>query len=123
MFLEQFFGQMGRGPRRLSPEAIQALRSHRWPGNVRELKNAVERGVVLGQNEEMSAADLGLVAADLSLPMTGALVSLRDVERQHIEYVLARCNGNKTQACRILGIGRATLYAKLGEGTTDALVE
>lgn len=123
MFLDQFFAQMGRGPRRLSPDAVQALRSHRWPGNVRELKNAVERGVVLGQGEEMTAADLGLVAAEPHLPVVGAMTSLRDLERQHIEYVLARCNGNKTQACRILGIGRATLYSKLDEVAPESPVE
>jgi Nif-specific regulatory protein len=114
MFLEQFRGQMGRGPRRFSDDAIAALRSHRWPGNVRELKNAVERGVVLGQNEEMTASDLGLAVPDTTPAAAGTLLPLRDLERQHIAYVLARCNGNKTQACRILGIGRATLYAKLG---------
>lgn len=122
MFLEQFRSQMGRGPRRLSPDAVVAIRSHGWPGNVRELKNSVERGVVLGHGEEMSAADLGLVAGPILPSGTGALNSLRDVERQHIEFVLARCNGNKTQACRILGIGRATLYAKLGEGP-DTMAE
>ncbi len=115
-FIEIFRGQIGRGPTRMSPEAIDAIRSYSWPGNVRELKNAVERAVVLGQGEELAAADLGLPASQESGYCHSALISLREAERRHIEFVLNQCNGNKTQACRVLGIGRATLYSKLADG-------
>jgi len=116
MFIDVLRSQMGRGPRRLSQEAIEVLRAYSWPGNVRELKNAVERAVVLGQTEELQAADLGLPShATSRLPMPD-LISLREAEQRHIQYVLERCQGNKTQACRILGIGRATLYSKLEGG-------
>lgn len=120
LFVEQYRNQMGRGPRRLSPEAVRALKAHDWPGNVRELRNAVERGVVLGQGDEVTAADLGLPTTLGGAPATGSLLSLRELELQHIRAVLAHCHGNKTQACRILGIGRATLYAKLGEGGDES---
>ncbi|MGE0757466.1 MAG: sigma 54-interacting transcriptional regulator [Pirellulaceae bacterium] len=114
-FLEAFRAQMGRGPRRLSAEAIDALRQHSWPGNVRELKNSVERAVVLGQADEVLALDLGLPPADATAARPTGLVPLRELERRHIEFVLRHCQGNKSQACKILGIGRATLYAKLSE--------
>ena len=114
MFLESFRSQMGRGPRRLSDTAMDALRAYRWPGNVRELKNAVERAVVLGQGEEMEVVDLGLPGDAASNETSPAIMSLKEAEERHIRYVLERCGGNKTQACKILGIGRATLYSKLG---------
>lgn len=120
MFLEQFRSQMGRGPRRLSAETVATLRNYSWPGNVRELKNAVERAVVLGQGEEMLAADLGIRPVESTTSAQGNMLSLREIERRHIEYVLQQCGSNKSQACRILGIGRATLYSKLEELSPEA---
>lgn len=114
MFIESFRRQMGRGPRRLSVAATEALRTYRWPGNVRELKNAVERAVVLGQGEEMEVGDLGLPSLSASSAKPPEMMTLKEAETRHIKYVLDRCGGNKTQACKILGIGRATLYGKLG---------
>ena len=120
-FLDHFRQQVGRGARRLSSEAIAAIRQHRWPGNVRELKNAVERAVVLGPSEEISPQDLGLNSLGQAAAPCPDLISLWEAERRHIEYVLGRVAGNKAEACRVLGIGRGTLYKKLqGYGIADA---
>jgi len=120
-FLQDFRQQVGRGPRRLSPEVIAAIRQHPWPGNIRELKNAVERAVVLGHAEEVSPQDMGLATAGARNTPHPEQLSLREAERRHIEYVLGRVAGNKAEACRILGIGRGTLYKKLQEyGITGA---
>lgn len=113
MFVNLFRGQLGRGPTRLSKEAAAALRGYAWPGNVRELKNAIERAVVLGQSDELLASDLGLLTMSAPVALPNQLLSLQEAERRHIQFVLDHCGGNKTQACRILGIGRATLYSKL----------
>jgi Nif-specific regulatory protein len=122
LFIEQFRHQLGKGLRRLSPEAAHAIRHHRWPGNVRELKNAIERAVVLAPEEEITTADLGLQEtspATEAVPLLTA--TLKEAEIRHIRQVLASVKGNKTQACKILGIGRATLYNKLGsQHGTDA---
>ncbi|MDA1055980.1 MAG: sigma 54-interacting transcriptional regulator [Planctomycetota bacterium] len=114
MFVESFRSQMGRGPLRLSRAAMDALHTYRWPGNVRELKNAVERAVVLGQGEEMEPSDLGLPTVVASNATAPQMMTLKEAEERHIKFVLDRCGGNKTQACKVLGIGRATLYSKLG---------
>ncbi len=115
VFLERFRKQIGRGPRRFSEEALHAMRAYTWPGNVRELKNAVERAVVLGTADEITPADLGLNFATAGPPPAAALISLREAEYRHIRYVLQQVGGNKSQACRVLGMGRATLYSKLAE--------
>ena len=117
-FLEQFRHQVGRGPQRLSAEAIDAIRSYPWPGNVRELKNAVERAVVLGGTDELSPVDLGIQITESSGSPPPEIVTLREAERRHIDYVIRKTDGNKTEACRILDISRATLYAKLDDGST-----
>ncbi|MFV1968568.1 MAG: sigma 54-interacting transcriptional regulator, partial [Pirellulaceae bacterium] len=113
LFLESFHSQMGRGPSRFSVDAMGAMRAYAWPGNVRELRNAVERAVVLGRADEVQVADLGLPNNVQSNRPTTQLQTLKEAERQHIRWVLRQCGGNKTQACRVLQIGRATLYSKL----------
>ena len=117
-FVEVYRSQMGRGPLRLSAEAIKVIGEYPWPGNVRELKNAVERAVVLGQSEEVQAADLGLPNCPTSTKPAPAMITLKEAEQRHIEFVLAECGGNKTKACGVLGIGRATLYSKLDGAAT-----
>ncbi|MCA9178579.1 MAG: sigma 54-interacting transcriptional regulator [Planctomycetales bacterium] len=99
------------GPAEFAPDAIDALLRHPWPGNVRELRNAVERAVVLGAEHRIRARDLALLSAEQECDNTPQ--TLAENEQQHIHRVLAMVNGNKTEACRILGIGRATLYSKL----------
>ena len=120
LFIERFRNQLGKGQRRLSPQAAEAIKAYPWPGNVRELKNAVERAVVLGRGEEVTPADLGLPDQAAAVAASPAqLESLKEAEIRHIRHVLASVKGNKTQACKILGIGRATLYAKLNEASDD----
>lgn len=115
LFLEQFSAQMGRGPIRLSFEARDALRQYKWPGNVRQLRNAIERAVVLGASDEVAVDDLGIATPAAPPAGAGRMISLKEAERRHIQFVLQNVKGNKTAACRILSIGRATLYAKLAD--------
>ena len=112
-FLDRLRRQVGRGPRKFSKAAIAALRSYPWPGNVRELKNAVERALVLGVGDEIAADELGLAPRLASAPREVELISLAEAEQQHIQRVLKAVEGNKTEACKVLEIGRATLYNKL----------
>ena len=121
-FLADLRRQTGRGPTSLSANAAATLRSHQWPGNVRELKNSIERAAVLGTGTEVTAKDLGLNPVqrqhgDQAEHVTNgeAPQSLADAELRHIQSVLRQTGGNKMQACRILGIGRGTLYKKLKE--------
>jgi DNA-binding NtrC family response regulator len=103
----------------ISDEAVAWLEAQRWPGNVRELKNAIERAVVLG-GDILGAADFaGAPAAPAPAPEAPtsdyefARTSLEDLERRHIERILALCDGQKARAAAILGINRTTLWKKL----------
>ena len=69
--------------------------------------------VVLGRSDELSPADLGLPGHQATEGRGPQLISLREAEKRHIEYVVRRVGGNKSRACQILGIGRGTLYRKL----------
>ncbi|MDA1166390.1 MAG: sigma 54-interacting transcriptional regulator [Planctomycetota bacterium] len=130
-FLQHFHRKTGRGPIRLSSAAGNALMQHSWPGNVRELRNAIERAAVLGFEQEVQPDDLGLrlstspIASSPTQSPAPATIApqppqapdtnLADAELRHIKAVLAQCGGNKSQACKLLGIGRGTLYKKLNE--------
>jgi DNA-binding NtrC family response regulator len=110
-FLERFTVAMNKPPMKFSPEALETLRAYAWPGNVRELQNAVERAVVLGKPPTIETRDLPLrVGANGDRP--GPL-SLEELERAHIRRILDGCDWNVSQAAKVLGIDRGTLYAKI----------
>jgi two-component system, NtrC family, response regulator AtoC len=123
--LVQFFIERHRDPRRnkvsVSNEAMQALQNRFWPGNVRELEHAVQHALTMSQGcilyaEDFPASlsDKGIqaVSAATGLDIPTGNLSLEDVERRHIQYVLRVTGFNKSKAADILGIDRATLYRK-----------
>jgi Nif-specific regulatory protein len=113
-FVQHFRRTLGRGPDRLSPEAKVAIMEYSWPGNVRELKNSIERAVILGSGSEIMPGDLALAGfRERGVQFGPALMSLAQAEQRYIRQVLEQVDGNKSKACKILAIGRGTLYKKL----------
>jgi len=130
-FLERFAERHKQPVRALSPGAAEQLLRYRWPGNVRELMNAIERAVALARGDLIEVDDLPERVRDAEetrLEIAAAhvedLVSLAELERRYITRVLEATGGNKTQAARILGIDRKTLFRKLKQqddgGEADA---
>ena len=119
----RFLGESGGRCVRFTDEAEQRLLAHAWPGNVRELENAVRHGVALAEGacvdgrdlpEHVGAAATHATATPAASPDdAAALRSLAEVEREHVLRVLAACHGSQTDAARVLGIGRNTLWRKL----------
>ncbi|PYR94927.1 MAG: sigma-54-dependent Fis family transcriptional regulator [Acidobacteria bacterium] len=97
-------------------DAVAMLRDHSWPGNVRELGHAIERAVLMADPSAASVASrfFGLQRAR-STPETAAPadLSLEDAERNFIEKVLARHNGDVRLAAQQLGMSRSALYRRL----------
>ncbi|WPL17424.1 Transcriptional regulatory protein ZraR [Thiorhodovibrio winogradskyi] len=130
--LRHFLGlhaRAGTAPE-FAPEAWRALLDYAFPGNVRELGSLVERLVTLAAGARIEFHDLpervrqaSPTAADATSPAAGAREedwrTLAEVEASHIRAVLDWTGGNKQRAARILGIGRKTLYRKLGERGPD----
>jgi DNA-binding NtrC family response regulator len=88
----------------LAADARDALRRYAWPGNVRELKNVLSRATLLAAGPELTAADLGLRAADASAD---------EPDRRTIEDALARSNGVIAQVASELGLSRQALYRRM----------
>jgi two-component system, NtrC family, response regulator AtoC len=105
----------------LSPAAAERLVGYDWPGNVRELGNCLERAVALAHFEEIQVEDLPDKIRKSQTPRSTnitsnelpELLTLEEVERRHVLRVLEACHGNRTDAAKILGLDRKTLYRKL----------
>jgi DNA-binding NtrC family response regulator len=114
MFMDQFSVEVGRQPLRLDEETLLHLTRHNWPGNVRELRNLVERSVILGafpsEFQGGGQADGATAAQTLDL-----------VIQRHILSTLDRCNGNRAETARRLGVSRKTIDRKMMEWGDDIL--
>jgi len=118
--------ELGRPGLELTPSAEAALGAYAWPGNLRELRNVLERAVLLSSTPVLSSEDLHFnhvlaralapsAAEPRSPPSEGSAldVTLQELERRHIERVLAAEGGHVERAARRLGIPRSSLYQKL----------
>jgi two-component system response regulator HydG len=110
----------GKGVPALTPGAAERLLAYDWPGNVRELHNCMERVVALCRSASIDVGDLPPKISDYRsahVLVAGndprELQPLEEVERRYILCVLEACKGNKSQAARVLGVGRKTLYRRL----------
>jgi DNA-binding NtrC family response regulator len=106
----------GVRPCRLSAAALEALLTYEWPGNVRELERVIERTITHAEGEEILLRDLPPAMTDrysIVQPAMEASDSMRAWGSRYARLVLERCNNNKRQACRILGISYHTLQAYL----------
>ena len=110
--------EMGRPPLPLAADARARILAYAWPGNVRELENTLQRALVLARAEHIGMADLPQELRDPPAAPAcpwGEAATLGEVESAWIKRVLARCDGNRTQAAKILGIDPSTLWRKLKE--------
>lgn len=94
------------------PSTISVLLTYSWPGNIRELDHAVERAVLLCQNDTIRPYDLGLKGGR-EAPARLDEMSLEEVECLLIKKALARSDGNVSQAAQSLGLSRSALYRRL----------
>src|SRR5579884_1094578 len=112
-FLKRYAGEMTKADLTFSPEAIETMRRYNWPGNVRELQHAIEQAVVLTTGRVILPEDLPLSVRDDAstedaLP-SFPLMSLDELQRRYLIRVLREIP-NRTEAARILGVDRRTLY-------------
>ncbi len=121
-FLREAAEETGSKVTGFTPAALGVLGGYEWPGNIRQLRNAIRTMVVMCDRPRIDVPDLppeisprrqlpGASPAPASL----AGVSLNDLEKKAIADTLARTQGNREKAAKILGIGERTLYRKIRE--------
>ena len=110
-FLEKYSQETTKRVDHINRATMGHLMRYNWPGNVRELENAIERAVVLSKSRTLEMEDFSFLrepSPALSHPM-----SLREMEKQHIQRVLEECGWNITRASKLLDINRVTLHKKI----------
>ena len=136
-------GMRGLG---ITDEALRLLMTYDWPGNVRQLQNALFRAAVLCDDHALTREDFPQIAAQSEMPARvpsfpgqangpggmasgagvtlyrpdGHLRALEDIEADVIRLAIGHYRGRMTEVARRLGIGRSTLYRKLGELGIDS---
>jgi DNA-binding NtrC family response regulator len=140
-FMHRFARKHGVHVQGISNDCLAALKTHHWPGNVRELQNVIERAVILcGESGMLETEHLGFspkpahaVAAGSAVapassdsttpaapsapppPAASEIVSLAELEKQHIFAALEKTGQNRTHAAKLLGISIRTLRNKLND--------
>ena len=106
--VERYRDKFGLQKLTIGPRAEQALLHYAWPGNVRELENKLSRAAITCINQTIEPEDLSLSASS-SIGLT--LKDARDVfEREFIINILRQAQFNISEAAKIAGISRPTLY-------------
>ena len=126
-FVEKFNRIFGKKVQTIAPAVSDILHCYHWPGNVRQLENVLERAFNMVEAEEILPEHLPAYLWELRKPQEtpdyaiatrlGFSANLanakQNLERQQILEVLERTRGNKSEAARLMGITRTTLYQKL----------
>ncbi len=116
-FTQKYAKEIGKKLLTFSEFTLRAFKQYYWPGNVRELENIIQRLVFMTDHNHIDITDLP-EPMRYSLPKEDTeLLSLKDLEKKHVQKVLNAVNGNKSKAASILGIDRKTLRVKLNELT------
>jgi len=117
-FLKKLSRKMKKSPPEISPEAVDVLKEYAWPGNVRELEHAIERILILEDTDIIQERNL----PSYIMQQQGDLqifpedpITLQELEKKYIAFVLKKAGGKKIEAARILGINRKTLSAKINK--------
>ena len=119
--VDHFASQYARGGARpvVTPEALARLVAYEWPGNVRQLENVMARALALNATGMLTPGDfpppIGDAQARAGLAgLTEDLPTLDELNRRYARQVLQHAQGNKSEAARMLGVDRKTLYRLLG---------
>ncbi len=129
-FVHKYNSEFNKNIHHIPPETERLLLEYHWPGNIRELKNVIERAVLISSNGALQP-ELGFTIDSGKKMIIGEdmndirdngenedelnVRSLANIEKQHIQRVLIETSWRRTEAARILGINRTTLYNKIKE--------
>ncbi|AFH48099.1 Response regulator [Ignavibacterium album JCM 16511] len=132
-FVNEFNREFGKSVKKVQPHLKHFLLGYTWPGNVRELRNAIERAVLLTDQDELKMTDFSNIIksapihADVSkaaeeippqvirLDLNYATTDLKRLSKYYAIQVLEKVGGNKSQAARFLGVSRPKLDALLSK--------
>ncbi len=113
-FLKQYSQKYRKPQKRVNSATLKKLQTYNWPGNIRELQHAIERAVILSENQTLQPQDFffsGSVSREEGLIFDN--YNLEEVEKLVIRKAISKHAGNVSRAARELGLTRASLYRRL----------
>jgi len=121
-FLKKASEKFQKNVTHIAPEVIQSFTRYSWPGNIRELENLIESATVLANSSTITLEDFPMLSEKIAKsPRKTRLTDLpfyeaRAIfEKEYIEKLLSRCNGNLSQASKMGEISRKSLRTKARE--------
>ncbi len=112
-YLDVFRKKYNKSYRKIGEEVLARLCEYHWPGNIRELQHSVERAVIMGEEDQLVAADfnLGNYADRTGLSVTDGKID--DIEKAVIKRALNKGFRNMEQVAEEVGLSKSTLYRKM----------
>lgn len=120
-FIQKFSTEYAGAPtKKVTPQAMSALRRYQWPGNIRQLENYLRRIFVLSENVVIDMEELPPEILDTSLPVTDVEfdipeegVSLEEIIKEYVCSALTKTHGQQIKAAQLLGISRRKLQHRM----------
>lgn len=113
LFLKRYGEKYGKPMLGLSENAAEQITDHPWYGNIRELQHAIEKAVILSENNTLENLDLQLSPEPEKREISDMNYTLEEMEREMIKSAIAKYEGNLSAVATQLGITRQTLYNKM----------
>ena len=113
-FLKVYSKKYQKDIKRLNTATLKKLEKYHWPGNVRELQHAIERALIMSEDQVLQPTDFFLASADQE--GEGLIFddyNLEDIEKTIIRKVISKYGGNISHAAKELGLSRTSLYRRL----------
>jgi DNA-binding NtrC family response regulator len=121
-FIDRGADESGKDIKGVTPEAMERLMAYAWPGNVREIRNAIEYAFVLCPGGAIDAQHLppkvtaGGVTPFRQQPRSAVSA---DTVRQETIQALRASGGNQSEAAKILGVSRVTVWSRIKKFNLD----
>jgi len=113
-FTDRYASKYNKSGLKVSVSAMNQLESYHWPGNIRELQHAIEKAVILCDDDELQPADFVLRKQEGGNANFEHL-TLDDAEKLLISQSIKRNSGNISAIAAELGTSRPTLYRKMNK--------
>ena len=109
-FLNRFNNELGKSMRGFDRQAVAAIESYDWPGNVRELESRIKRAIIMADNNHITLEDLELSPSEEEAMPFNLRQVRESSERRAIQRALLNTDDNISEAAKLLGVTRPTLY-------------
>jgi len=113
-FTDMYASKYRKPGKKLKPPTIKKLQRYSWPGNIRELQHAIERAIIMSENDILEPDDFFFLSQKPDpIKKASDNLNLDDLERDVIQKAVDKNHGNISKAARELGLTRASLYRRL----------